>query len=92
MPDEQHPKWSRVKLFMDCTVVLYMMLLRDPKFDENRGLKGKLEKVMTKVFKKMFQCFRVCHFWFFYLFNITGNISLRNYNDTRISASTTNIG
>ncbi|KAL6740996.1 hypothetical protein Aduo_014295 [Ancylostoma duodenale] len=58
MPDESNPIWQRNKVFLECVVVMWMSMrkaLLESKFAVE---KQKLDNLETKVFKKMFQCFR----------------------------------
>ncbi|CAJ0591135.1 unnamed protein product [Cylicocyclus nassatus] len=58
MPDENSPVWKRNKVFLECVVVMWMSMRKALMESRYAAEKQKLDTLETKVFKKMFQCFR----------------------------------
>ncbi|KHJ79923.1 hypothetical protein OESDEN_20415 [Oesophagostomum dentatum] len=58
MPDENNPIWKRSKVFLECVVVMWMSMRKALLETKYVTEKQKLDNLETKVFKKLFQCFR----------------------------------
>ncbi|KHJ79444.1 hypothetical protein OESDEN_20909 [Oesophagostomum dentatum] len=58
MPDENNPIWKRSKIFLECVVVMWMSMRKALLETKYATEKQKLDNLETKVFKKLFQCFR----------------------------------
>ncbi|KAJ1374170.1 hypothetical protein KIN20_036795 [Parelaphostrongylus tenuis] len=57
-PDEDNQIWRRNKVFLECIVVMWMSMRKALMESKYAGEKQKLDNLETKVFKKLFQCYR----------------------------------
>ncbi|CAI4222615.1 unnamed protein product [Auanema sp. JU1783] len=57
--DENSPEWQRLKIMLECTVVMWMSIRKALLDVENTASKMKLENLGKKMFEKMFKCFRM---------------------------------
>lgn len=57
-PDEDNPIWKRNQVFLECVVVMWMSMRKALMEARHAVEKQKLDNLETKVFKKLFQCFR----------------------------------
>ncbi|XGW03941.1 hypothetical protein V3C99_015239 [Haemonchus contortus] len=58
MPDEDSQVWKRNQVFLECVVVMWMSMRKALMETKYAVEKQKLDNLETKVFKKLFQCFR----------------------------------
>uniref|UniRef100_A0A158PAE8 Condensin complex subunit 1 n=1 Tax=Angiostrongylus cantonensis TaxID=6313 RepID=A0A158PAE8_ANGCA len=58
VPDENNQVWKRNKVFLECVVVMWMSMRKVLMESKYALEKQKLDNLETKVFKKLFQCFR----------------------------------
>ncbi|PIO74219.1 hypothetical protein TELCIR_03780 [Teladorsagia circumcincta] len=58
MPDEDNQVWKRNQVFLECVVVMWMSMRKALMETKHTAEKQKLDNLETKVFKKLFQCFR----------------------------------
>ncbi|KAJ1355264.1 hypothetical protein KIN20_012596 [Parelaphostrongylus tenuis] len=58
VPDEDSQIWRRNKVFLECIVVMWMSMRKALMESKYAGEKQKLDNLETKVFKKLFQCYR----------------------------------
>ncbi|KAK6038515.1 hypothetical protein COOONC_23981 [Cooperia oncophora] len=58
MPDENNQVWKRNQVFLECVVVMWMSMRKALMETKYSTEKQKLDNLETKVFKKLFQCFR----------------------------------